>query len=109
MIIAAKDNKYTVYFIDDSEVIEDLAETKIRAPLMAPKFTRESLAGSTFFDDGQDFFVPGNWKVNCVSITDGTTYDCERLSGGEQIANCEIGEVREFDVGHVLRLVGYCR
>lgn len=108
MIIAAKDNKYTVYFIDDSEVIEDLAENKIRAPLMAPKFTRESLAGSTFFDDGQDFFVPGNWRVNCVNITDGTTYDCERLSGGEQIANCEIGEVREFDVGHVLRLVGYC-
>lgn len=99
-----RDGTYKVYYPDDGEVLQHVQPQHIRPPLLPPTMTRDSTVGQIFYDDGnvdgKSLFVPGKWRVERVNEKNVAEYVCKRLTGG-----VEVGELQEFDVGHVMREV----
>ena len=93
-----RNGRYSVYFPGDSKTKKDLPPNHVReAEPSDTVYTRGEILNKTFFCDGDDDLVPGEWKVRRL-INDKNVFVCTRLTGGNRSSkNCE-----EFDIGYVI-------
>ena len=89
---------YTVYFVEDGQVKENLRDCDLRA-YDGPCLQRGEMVNKCFFFPGEDDCPSGRFKIRRL-LTDKNVFTCIRMTGGG--SKCE-GQLEDFDVGYVIR------
>ena len=88
--------RYSVYFMDSNTKV-NMSPGSLRPFICAnPPPRRADMINKVFFDEGDEDFPAGRWKVRRI---EGNEYICTRLTGGDGMTK----NIENFDIGHVIR------